>query len=88
MDIKKILSYEIYFQLKHLARLLPVLVGLVELSAALLSVKGRLIRMEFHPLYRLALLHDERLDAHEERMDILNGFLQLAQLIESIHQIA
>lgn len=74
-------------QLNYFARLFPVFVGLVELRAALLSVERRLIRMEFHALYRLALLHDERLDAHKQRMDILNGLLQLAQFVEPVHQI-
>lgn len=72
----------------NLPRPLLMLLGLVQLIGALVDMEGRLLGMELDPLDRLALLHHQRLNAHEQSVDLLDGLLQTAQLIEPIHQIA
>lgn len=72
----------------NLPRPFLMLLRLVQLIGALVDVQGRLLGMELDPLDRLALLHHQGLNAHEQSVHLLDGLLQAAQLIEPIHQIA
>lgn len=75
-------------QCAHLARLLLVLLRLVQLVGALVHVERGLLGVKLHPLDHLALLHYQGLDAHEQGVHLLDGLLQAAQLVESIHHFA